>query len=108
MYRRFILLNFISQCQQEIYLPKNIAGDTQVGFTVADSLDPALSTHRVCFCAYHSIPCLVTTNDFTQVRHVFTEYCLKPTWGSIILMPLTSAYFIKHDAMDFVIDNRYK
>lgn len=64
-------------------------------FTIADSLDPALSNHIVTVSVHTlNIPRLITAKDFSQTKQIFTEYCLKYTWGGIVCMqPISACYF---------------
>ena len=74
-------------------------------------LHTTVSVHTI------NIPCLITANDICQIKQVFTEFCLKHTWGSIVWMQPTSVCvfggctrlrraFVKNDATDFVICDR--
>ena len=54
--------------------------ETQNPFTIAVSLDPALSNHIVDgFVHTINIPCLITARRIIQIIQAFTEYCLKLT-----------------------------
>ena len=68
-----------------------MAREAQKTFTIADFFDRASSNHIVAV-SVHTInrPRLKTANDICQIKQVFTEFCRKHTWGSIVWMQPTS------------------
>ena len=97
----FVLLSSISQCQKRIHLPGKHRTRNTKTFTIADSLDPALSNQILAVSVPFTIniPCLIIAKGFSQIKQAFTEYSLKHSCGSIVWMQPTSVCVLK-DAPD--------
>ena len=67
--------------------PWSIAREMQNPFTIASSLDPALSNHIEDVSVHPiNIPGLeiiISSKYIIQIKQAFTEYCLKHTWGRV-------------------------